>query len=125
MSALFGPTLFAIKLLAMAGVALAAFGLHLIARRHISPGVALWAPAIFVATSLFERGVDAPTLWVQAPFIVFAVLLVLPVGGRPAGLGAVVTAGLLIGTAGMIKQTALLEGMFVLGLVLWRRPARR
>lgn len=122
---LFGPSLLAIKLLAIAGVALTALGLHLIARRSISSAVALWAPVVFVVTSLFERGVDAPTLWVQAPFIVFAVLLASPAGARPAGLRAVAVAGALIGAAGMVKQTALFEGLFVLGLALWRRPAWR
>lgn len=122
--ALFGPTLFGIKMLATAGVALAAFGLHLIARRHVSAAVAVWAPAIYVVTSLFEGGVDFPTLWVQAPFVVFAVLLAMPRDARAAGLGAAAAAGLLIGVAGMIKQTALFEAVFVLALLAWRRPAR-
>lgn len=121
---LLGPSILTMKLLAAAGVAAAALGLHLIARRHISPAVALWAPALYVVTSLFERGVDTPPLWVQAPFIVFAVLLALPGRERAAGLGATLAAGLLIGAAGMIKQTAVFEAVFVLALLLWRRPGR-
>lgn len=122
---LLGPSILTMKLLASAGVAAAAFGLHLIARRHISAPAAVWAPALYVITSLFERGVDTPPLWVQAPFVVFAVLVAMPERSRPAGLVATAAAGALIGAAGMIKQTAVFEAAFLLALLLWRRPPRR
>lgn len=124
--ALAGPNLVAIKLLMAACVATAAFGLHLIARRHVSDAVALWAPFAFVFATLFESGLDSPTLLIQAPFVVFAFLAVARGfgGAAPLGLGRLLGAGVLIGAAGMIKQTAVFEALAILGVLGAVRPAR-
>lgn len=121
---LFGTSLISFKLLTGLAVALGAVGLFVLARRRISEAVAWWALVVFPYVTLFQWGVDEPTALVQAPFIIGAFLaadVALSDGRRRLGL--ILLAGVLMGAAGLIKQTALFEAIACAGWILWRQPA--
>lgn len=118
---LFGPTIASIKALEIVAVAAGAAALHGLAARHVSRPVAWWALVVYPVVTLFASGDILPTILIQAPFVVLAIWAVLEARGG-AGGGWLVLAGLAIGAAGMIKQTALFEAI---GLVVLASVARR
>lgn len=106
----FGPTIASIKALEILAVAVGAAALHGLAARHVSRPVAWWSLAVFPVVTLYASGDILPTILIQAPFVVLAVWAVLE-AGRGHGWGWLLLAGILIGAAGMIKQTALFEAV--------------
>jgi hypothetical protein len=123
--AAFGASVATIKGLEIACVALVAFGLYLIGSRHISRGAGWFAAALYPVYSLTLSGVDAPTELLKGPFEVFAVLAVLEaLRGDRVGLGWIAAAGLSLGAAGTIKQTAIFPALALFAAILWRARTR-
>lgn len=118
-----GPTLASIKALEIAAVAVAAAVLHGLAWRHVSRPVAWWSLAAYPVATLFASGDTMPAILVQAPFVILAFWAVLE-AGRGHRLRWLLLAGVLIGAAGMIKQTAIFEATALVGLAEFMRPER-
>lgn len=116
----FGPTILSIKALEIVCVAAGAAGLHGLAARHVSWPVAWWSLVAYPVATLFASGDILPAILIEAPFVIFAFSAVLD-GGRDLRLGRLLLAGLAIGAAGMVKQTALFEAVALVGLAVLRR----
>ncbi len=110
--ALFGPALYAAKALAMAAVAATACGLYLFGRRFMGQLSGLAAALFYIAASVTLGGTFSPAELLMAPFTAFGMLLGLGAalsGGRRLRL--FFAAGLLLGAAACVKQTALFDAL--------------
>lgn len=123
--AVFGTSLGVIKGLESGCVGLTAIGLWLIGRRHLSAPVGWFAAALYPIYSLTLSGVNAPTELVRAPFEVFAVLALLEALGSARAVPWMLAGGVLLGAAGMVKQTTAFPTAALLAVVLWRMQAGR
>jgi 4-amino-4-deoxy-L-arabinose transferase-like glycosyltransferase len=112
---LFGPTLYAAKAVAMASVAATACALYLFGRRFTGELAGLAAALFYIAASLTLGGAFSPAELIMAPFTAFGMLLGLTAARskkpRPSLLLA---AGLLLGAAACVKQTAIFEAAALL-----------
>ncbi|MFT4074435.1 MAG: glycosyltransferase family 39 protein [Asticcacaulis sp.] len=127
--AVFGHSLAMIKGLETVFTALGAFTLYRLMNRHVSQMSALWAAGLYPVYSLTLSGVSAVNMLIQLPFFIMAFEAALSAvrcqrEARPA-LSAIFLAGLWVGGAGMIKQTALFEAVAICGLLLIYMPPRR
>ena len=124
--ALFGTSVATIKGLEIACCAATAFGLHLIGARHLSRPAGWIAAVLYPVYSLALSGVNAPTELLKAPFEVFAVLAALEAvrGGR-VRLGWIGVAGLLLGGAATVKQTAAFTAVALVLAIVPRIRERR
>jgi hypothetical protein len=112
--AVFGPALLAAKALAMTAVAATACGLCLFGRRFTGELSGLAAGLFYIAASLNLGGVFSPAEVLMAPFTTFGALLGLAAALSPAPrLKLSFAAGLLLGAAACVKQTALFEALAV------------
>jgi 4-amino-4-deoxy-L-arabinose transferase-like glycosyltransferase len=114
--AVFGTSIGVIKGLEVGCVAISAFGLYLLGTRHLSGRPGWFAAAVYPVCSLALSGVNAPTELVRGPFAVFAVLALLEAlrrEGRAQCRWSLV-AGVLLGAAGMVKQTTAFPALTLL-----------
>lgn len=121
---LFGASQLTIKLMEVVAVALGGWCLHGLVLRNGTPRVALWVAILFPVYSLALDGTVAVSMILQLPFVIasFAAALAAirtdhDVRGRLRGA---FLAGLAMGAAGMIRQTAIFEASAVfLVLCVW------
>jgi 4-amino-4-deoxy-L-arabinose transferase-like glycosyltransferase len=114
---LFGASLATVKGMEIVAVAIAAGGLYAIARRYGSERLALWTAVLFPLCTLTMGGAIAVNILLQLPFFVLAFAAAMaatrPGTATAAQLRYALLAGLAIGAAGMLKQTAVFEGTAV------------
>ncbi len=131
--AVFGMSLATIKGLEIACVIWGAIALQrLIARqaawRDATP-VSLWAGGLFPLLSLAQGGMTAANALLLSPFVISAVSAMSKAaetrGPEVSPLRQVFLAGLWIGLAGMVKQTAVFEALGLAGFALWHFRGRR
>jgi 4-amino-4-deoxy-L-arabinose transferase-like glycosyltransferase len=120
--AVFGPALLAAKALTMAAAAATACGLYLFGRRFTGAASGLAAALFYIAASLTFGGTFSPAELLMAPFTAFGMLLGLAAAcSRRARPTLLLGAGLLLGAAACVKQTALFEAL-ALAMYLFARP---
>ena len=122
--AVFGPGLVAAKALATASVAAAACALYLFGRRFIGEVAGVSAALFYIASSLTLGGTFSPAELMMAPFTAFGMLLGFPVAyatGRTA-TGRTLAAGLCLGAAACVKQTAVFEALPLAAFLYLGRP---
>jgi len=126
--AVFGMSLGTIKGMEIAFTAWGAVALQRMVRRHGSEAVSLWAGGLYPVYSLVLQGVSESSSVLQLPFVIAAFSCVLASGDGRFGRWRLFAGGLMIGLAGMIKQTAVFEAAGLGFVVLWlyreRQPAR-
>jgi len=125
----FGASLATVKGMEIAAVALGAFGLFRLLSIHGSKRAAVWAAALFPIYTLTFGGTTAVNMLLLSPFVIaaFAAAMNALDGDAPPAsrLRGALLAGLAIGAAGMIRQTAIFEaGAIFLALLLWGERAR-
>ncbi len=125
--AVFGPSLLAAKALAMASVAATACALYLFGQRLMSGFAGVSAALFYIASSLTLGGTFSPAELMMAPFTAFGMVLGFPAAcapGRPA-MGRLLAAGLCLGAAACVKQTAVFEAVPLAAFLFSGRPLRR
>jgi hypothetical protein len=110
-------TILPIKLLGCVAVAASSTGLFLIGRKYFSPEVSLFTALLYPFCTLFLSGTDVLSETLQEPFEIFAVLLLLAPSNQWS-LRRIAIAGMLLGTAAMIRQPAVFD-LAALGLVVF------
>lgn len=108
---LFGASLATIKGMEILFVALGALGLYQIMDRHASRTAAMWAGGLYPVYMLALAGTNAAVMIIQAPFIIFGIHAALRASDD--NFKAALISGLLVGMAGMIKQTAIFEATMI------------
>lgn len=121
---LFGATQLVIKLMEVLAVALAGWALYRLVLADGTRRVALWAAILFPVYSLSLDGTIAVSMVLQLPFVIAAFAAALAAVHEGSGmrrrLVMALLAGLAMGGAGMIRQTAIFEATAVfLVLCLW------
>jgi 4-amino-4-deoxy-L-arabinose transferase-like glycosyltransferase len=122
-SGLFGADPAGIRIVALGFVFAAAVGLYQIGARHLnSRTVGLTAAAILVPYTLDWYGLVCEPDIFMVPLVIWAFKLALDVGESAAMRPNVrlFCAGLLLGAAFSLKQTAGIEGAFVFFYLIWR-----
>lgn len=119
---LLGPTFAAMKALEAVAVGATSVALWIFGRRHLSPRVGLVAGLLYPPASLALGGVSSPTELVTSAFVAVAFLIGWEAAqaDKPRPLGWL-AAGLLMGAAMSVKQTAAFETA-AFGLALLTRP---
>jgi hypothetical protein len=119
--ALFGTSYSTFKGLEVAAVALGAFVLYRMLKANASQRMAAWAAALFPVYTLAFDGSAAINMLLQLPLVIAAFAAILDATRGKAApqrrLRSAFLAGLAIGAAGMLKQTAIFEAV-ALGLAL-------
>ncbi len=115
----FGVSLVTIKGLEIVFTVAGAFGLYRLIQRHGTEPAARWAALLYPIYSLTLSGVNAPNTLLQAPFVIMAFQYLLDAIPSEKPARNLFFCGLMIGLAGMIKQTAIFEALAIGGLVLW------
>jgi 4-amino-4-deoxy-L-arabinose transferase-like glycosyltransferase len=126
--ALFGPTLLAAKALANAAAVLTGFALYLIGLRYLGSLAGVLAAIFYTFGAISLGGTFSTAEGFMAPFIAFAMLAGLAAfpGSRPLPIAALLLAGLLLGAAACVKQTAVFSAApLVLGLAVTRAGSSR
>jgi hypothetical protein len=108
----FGPTLESLRAVSIASDALAATGLFFLARRFGRPAVGLFAAALYPILSEIAIGNDA-----YCPLAALTILAFLAALSPLSPLRRSVLAGLAIGAAATVKQTAGFEAMALLAIL--------
>lgn len=108
----FGPTLESLRAVAIASDALAATGLFFLARRFGRPAVGLFAAALYPILSEIAIGNDA-----YCPLAALTILAFLAALSPLSPLRRSVLAGLAIGAAATVKQTAGFEAVALLAIL--------
>ncbi len=123
---LFGASPVVLKGLEVFAVAAGAMTLYRLVLAHGTRPAALWAALLYPIYSLSLSGVNAPNTLIQLPFIILAFDCMLTVSSDRSrtGLKSVFIAGVLIGAATMIKQTAIFEAAALGGLCLFSSDLR-
>ncbi len=122
--AVFGASLGVIKGLEIAFTAAGAWGLYRLVARQVSPRAALCASGLYPVYSLILLGVSSPCQIVQAALTIWAFAFVLDaIATRRARDAAL--AGLMIGLAITVKQTAAFEALALLTILVWKMRAWR
>ncbi len=122
--AMFGPGLLAAKALAMASVAAAACALYLFGRRFIGEFTGVSAALFYIASSITLGGAFSPAELMMAPFTAFGMLLGFPAAcaSRSPTMGRLLAAGLCLGAAACVKQTAVFEALPLGAFLFLGRP---
>jgi len=116
---LFGTSLATIKGLELVFTVLGAFGLYRLLRHRAGLRAAAYAAGLYPVYSLVLLGVSSPCQIVQAALTVWAFTFTLDtISG--ASWRAAAGAGLLIGLAITVKQTAAFEALGLLAILLWQ-----
>jgi len=115
----FGASLATIKGLEIVFTTAGAFGLYHLIQHHGTQATARWAALLYPVYSLTLSGVNAPNTLLQAPFVIFAFQYLLDTTLTDKPARNLFLCGLMIGLAGMIKQTAIFEALALGGLTLW------
>ena len=110
----FGANLFAAKALAMASVSATACALYLFGRQFLGGLAGATAALLYIVSSLTLGGTFSPAELTMAPFTAFGMLLgcwaaLIQRGGPRPWL--LLSAGLCLGAAASVKQTALFEAL--------------
>jgi len=124
--ALFGTSMATVKGLEALCVAATSYGIYLIGAWHLSRRVGWFAALCYPVYTLTLAGVNEPSELIKSPFETFAVLAVLEAIRGSFGLlrfRPVMIAGLLLGIAVTIKQTAAFPALVVMLALLWRGHA--
>jgi hypothetical protein len=116
----FGPTMVAIKALGILGDATTATSLFLLARRFDSPKVGVFAAALFAPLNLVVVTYDA-----SGPLTALTSLAFLAALSDLSPLRRAALAGLAVGAAATIKQTAAFEALALLCLLVGETPRAR
>ena len=126
---LFGASLATIKGLEIVFTIWGAVALQKLIERRGAYNVSLWAGGLFPLLSLAQAGTNSANALLLSPFIISAFSAMSEAAGgthRPSR--QIFLAGLWIGLAGMVKQTALFEAVGLVGFALWyfrhRRPVQ-
>lgn len=121
----FGKTVLAIRMLACVAVATTCLGIYFIGRRTFGDGRrgAMAAAVLYAVFSVSSGGLATNTEILFAPFIVWAVVMVLPWWVCPTpttepSIQTTIGAGLLIGLATFTKLIAVFDGAFVFLLLV-------
>jgi 4-amino-4-deoxy-L-arabinose transferase-like glycosyltransferase len=117
--AIFGVSLATIKGLEIVFTAGGAWLLYLLVKRQGSESVARWCAFLFPVYSLTLTGVCEPNSLLQLPFIIAAFLTLLTAQEKAKPGRWLLLSGLMIGLAGLIKQTAIFEAIGLAGLIVW------
>lgn len=127
--AVFGASLAAIKAMEIVAVALGAWGLFALLNAHGTRRTALWAATLYPVCTLTLGGAVAANMILLLPFVVASFVAVMAAvregAGRGERLAAVFLAGLAIGAAGMVKQTAIFEAIAVFAVLCLYGDRRR
>ncbi len=123
--AICGASLATIKAVEIAFTAFGAWALYGLMDRNVSRPAAIAAAAAFPVYSLVLSGVSAANMLVQLPFFILAFDGALIAARDPKRMWPVFWAGLSLGGAGMVKQTAIFEAAVVFALLLIYTPRAR
>lgn len=120
----FGASQATIKGTEIVAIALGAFALYRLLRAHGSERAAVWAAALFPVYSLTFGGTVAANMVLQLPFLIAAFAALFGVLDDRCSVRQRLTwsfgAGLAIGAAGMVKQTAIFEAAAIfVALAVW------
>ena len=117
--AIFGASYATFKGMEIVAVAIGAWSLFIMLRPFGSGRLALWVAALFPVYTLAFDGAAAVNMLLQLPFVIAAFAGVVAATNDDARrpLAAAFLAGLAIGAAGMIKQTAVFEATAACGLL--------
>jgi hypothetical protein len=111
--AIFGASQATIKGIEIVAVGLGAYALYRLLRSHGSERSARWAAALYPVYTLTLGGTVAPNMIVTLPLVIMAFQAAFGVFGveaeRNKRLRSAFVAGLAIGSAGMMRQTAIFE----------------
>jgi 4-amino-4-deoxy-L-arabinose transferase-like glycosyltransferase len=123
--AAFGPNLLAAKALSMAAVASTSCALYLSGKRFLGELAGVAAALYYVFSTLTLGGTFSPAELFMAPFTAFAMLLALPAVLSPDNtrMWPVFIAGIGVGAAACVKQTAVFEAIPLAIFLLFGRPA--
>jgi hypothetical protein len=121
--AVFGASLEVVKGVEIVFTAAGALGLYRLLTRHVSWRAAFWASLLYPVYSLILLGVSSPCQIVQAALTVWAFAFVLE-ALKSNGWGRAGAAGLMVGVAVTVKQTAALEAVAFLVILIGKRRAR-
>ena len=120
----FGANLFAAKALAMVSVSATACALYVFGRRFLGVSAGVTAALLYIVSSLTLGGTFSPAELTMAPFTAFGMLL-----GCLAALTQIrprlwllLAAGLCLGAAACVKQTALFEALALAAFLFVGRP---
>lgn len=120
--AIFGASYATFKGMEIVAVALGAWALYVMLRPFASGRLALWSAALFPVYTLAFGGTSSINMLLQLPFVIAAFGAVMTATDGDVVLArrlrAAFLAGLAIGAAGMIKQTAIFEAAAAFAL-LW------
>ncbi|HXW21701.1 MAG TPA: glycosyltransferase family 39 protein, partial [Rhodomicrobium sp.] len=130
--AVFGPSLIAAKALTMAAVSAAACGVYLFGRRFVGELSGIAAAFFYVVASLTLAGTVSPAELIRAPFIAFGMLAGFaaiakpstPLGCTRPSLWLAAGAGVLLGAAAVVKQTAIFEAAPLAVFLLFSPPRK-
>ncbi len=117
--AVFGASLGVMKGVEIAFTAAGAWGLFWLMARHVSWRAALWSSALYPVYSLILLSVSSPCQVVQATLTIWAFAFVLDALAARTWWPAA-AAGLMIGLAVAVKQTAGFEALALLVVLLWK-----
>ncbi|CAL4866106.1 hypothetical protein MMA231_00344 [Asticcacaulis sp. MM231] len=120
---LFGSSLVTIKGVEIVFTAWGAYSLHRLMRRHGSPEASVLIGVLYPVFSLFFVGVSSPCQLILAAFTIAAFLWLLDSGAaatRRQTFASIALAGLMIGYACLVKQTAAFEALGMLGWLVWQ-----
>jgi len=109
----FGPTLEALRAVAVFSDAVAATALFLLARRFGDPRIGLFAAVLYPVLSLVAIGYDA-----YCPLVALTALAFLAALSPLSLIRRAALAGLAIGAAGAVKQTAGFEALALLAILV-------
>ena len=109
----FGPTLEALRAVAVFSDAVAATALFLLARRFGDPRIGLFAAVLYPVLSLIAIGYDA-----YCPLVALTALAFLAALSPLSLIRRAALAGLAIGAAGAVKQTAGFEALALLAVLV-------
>lgn len=119
----FGANLFAAKALAMASVSATAFALYVFGRRFLGERAGVTAALFYIASSLTLGGTFSPAELIMAPFTAFGMLLgCLAAQTQRPRPWLLLAAGLCLGAAACVKQTALFEALPLAAFLFFGRP---
>ena len=118
---LFGASQVTIKGMEIVAVALGAYALYGLVARHGTQRAALWVAILFPIYTLSLGGAIAVNMLLQLPFLIAGFAAALTATDDGAGRGErlvhALLAGLAIGAAGMVKQTAIFEAVAVFAVL--------
>lgn len=123
--AVFGPSLIAAKALIMAAVSATACAVYVFGRRFVGELSGIAAAFFYVVASLTLAGTVSPAELIRAPFIAFGMLAGFAAIAKPRpSLWLAAGAGVLLGAAAVVKQTAIFEAAPLAAFLLFSPPRK-